>query len=84
MRVNTSKLVFDNCRPGETVVSVVEEKSKKEEAGKVPTTNTSQTEYHKFNCFYPPALLKRPEFIYQNQIMALKPTDVVLLEQSLQ
>ena len=93
MRLETSKLVYDNCRPGAPVASVVEEKASKndQQANKaqsskvVATTvaDTSETEYHKFNCFYQPSLLTRPEFVFQNQIVALKDSDVALLEAAL-
>jgi hypothetical protein len=69
MRVNTSKLVFDNCRPGDPVFNVFEEKQKKEDDGQAKTQtqlDTSQTDYHKYNFFYPTSLLKRPEFVYPN------------------
>jgi hypothetical protein len=93
MRVETSKIVYDNCRPGAPVVSVLEEKAaKQEQRDPVASTktlmstgelDTSQTEFHKYVSFYSPALLKRPEFVYQNQAQNLRTADVELLEQAL-
>lgn len=95
MRIETSKIVYDNCRPGAPVASVIEEKAQKSEtqrdnAASTKTLmstgelDTSQTEFHKYVCFYPPAMLKRPEFVFQNQVSVLKTSEVHLLEQALQ
>ena len=76
IRLETSKIVYDNCRPGAPVISVVDQKSSKNDAlpeknqtTKAQTTaivDTSQTEYHKFNYIFHPKMLQRPEYVYHN------------------
>lgn len=74
MRLDTSKIVYDNCRPGAKVVSVLEEKAAKDTQRDTAMSSkllvgggdldTSQMEFHKYACFYPPALLNRSEFVF--------------------
>lgn len=42
-----------------------------------------ETDYHRHNRFFSPALLSRPEFVYKNHLIALKDADMELLEHAL-
>lgn len=42
-----------------------------------------ETNYHKFNRFYGPELLEKPEFVYRNHLISLKDADMELLEHAL-
>lgn len=47
---------------------------------KKPELTAQDTNYHKFNRFYPAEFLDKPEFVYQNHLIALKDADMELLE----
>ena len=42
-----------------------------------------ETDYHKFNRFFSPELLDKPEFVFKNHLIVLKDADLELLEQAL-
>ena len=39
-----------------------------------------ETDYHKFNRFFSPELLDKPEFVFKNHLIVLKDADLELLE----
>ena len=50
---------------------------------KKPELQEADTNYHKHNRFFPAEFLEKPEFMYQNHLVALKEADIELLEQAL-